>query len=345
MTLIKRSIYIIIYYIAVGTFTTLSFSALLTSYANTQTLQNGLTQESIYFSIQAEHAPSVKVNQLLDELKKQSSSFLLYKDEGNSYAKSIYLHNYIFPMMTSSERQITSIPPGNVILDKSLLNNTVIHENDLFFLYNGKYYKVKDSFIWINKYINIDSKFFVALEQDQISSGQYSVDGINLTKLEVALNELNQKTSISYSIIPATQSYTERIRLALQDQAFIVIVFAVSLLLMLLSIFGTTVSWIQSRRDELRTRHLVGATASDLRKWLLKEYWPLLLFSFTIGCVLAWVIAKMEIFNAIIKEVSVWGSLLSFLFCLIIGTLTAIISIYRYGYKNRKSELEEALLP
>jgi len=345
LTLFKKSLYLIIYYIAVATFTALSFSTILTSYKNTQFLQDGLTQNSLYFSIQENSNSGVSVGQVIEALEQHSNSFLIYKDLGNHYAKSIYLNQYSFPLKTLGEQPIDSIQPGQIILDQSLLNNAIIKDGTPQFLYNGKHYVILESFTWINKYINIDSRFFVALTQEESAIGNYSIDGVTQSNLKTALDQLSKNNPISYSIHSATQSFQERFQLVLQDQSFVMIIFAVALLLMTLSIFGTTISWIQSRKDELRIRHLVGATSTNLRMWLLKEYWILLSFSFVIGVFIAWLIVRWGMFSAIIQEVTLMGIFISFIFCSVLGTLTALLSTYRKFYNNWRNTKEEVLLP
>ncbi|GGN94037.1 ABC transporter permease [Saccharibacillus kuerlensis] len=340
MFFIKKSLYLIVYYIVVATFTCLAFSSLLTSYANTKVLQNGLSDNSLQFVINTGTAGAVSDltnEQLIKQLEKNTDSFLLYKDEDNFFAKSVYLHNAELPFPMDSGQSLDTFQPNSIVLDRSLMNNTTVRDGKYYFSYQGRSYEVLDSFAWINKYMYRDSNLFVSLNLEKPAFGSYSIDGISESNLESLLSlwTAERPEAFSFSITPAVSGFMDRFVLTMRDQAFIIMVFGVALLLMMLSTLGTTLSWVQAKKDEIQARHLVGANAGQIRFWLLKEYWIVLLLSFFIGNGLAWLIAKWGVFHELIREVTLFGSLISFLFCLAIGTLTALISTSRYDKRKR----------
>lgn len=348
MFFLKRSLYLIIYYVVVATFTCLSFSALLTSYASTEVIQNGLTKNALQFNIHtgaAGASSDLKNKHLIERLEQGSDSFVLYKDQDNYYAKSVYLHQAKLPFPLDHGPSPDSLPANQILLDRGLMNNTIVRDGQPYFYYQGQAYPVFDSFVWVNSYMHRNSNILITLDPEKPAYGPYSIDGISETDLNALLGQWmsEQPEAFSYSIEPAVAGFMDRFMLALRDQAFIVIVFGIALLLMMLSTLGTTMSWVQSKTDEIQARHLVGANAWQIRFWLLREYAVVLLLSFIIGNVLAWLIAKWGIFHELIREVTLLGSLLALLFCMIIGTLTALISTSRYD--KRKRTRKKVVLP
>ncbi|MGE7093782.1 FtsX-like permease family protein [Lysinibacillus sp. NPDC048646] len=338
MTFFNRSIYIIIYLVAVSTFTCLAFSSILTSYENTKNLQNGLSENSIQVSIQSNMGETnLTNNDMLDKLVNASDSFLLYKELGTYYGKEIYLHNTIFPFETASNRKDINFFIDSIIIDQALLNNTITKNDTQYFLFKGKYYEVIDSFIKVKKDINQDSSFFTALNIQDSLIGNYVIDGIPKQTLENILNEFvaTFNGDLTYSIDSLSLNFKDRISLVFKDQILIIFILLLTILLIVMNTIGTIIAWIDSRKDEIKTRYLVGASSFQIQFWLLKEYWLILISSFLIGTIAAIIVFNFGFLNYLIKEVNIYGIFISLCFCFFIGTLTAIISItYHYTKKS-----------
>lgn len=337
---IKRSLYLVIFYIAVALFTCLAFSAFLESYANTAVLQNGLTKDAMRVEILPGKAGAVsdlKNKELIEQFEQKSDWFVLYKDEDNPYGKATYLHHAKLPLLKDQADSPELLPKDHVILDESLLSSTTIRGDERFFLYQSRSYKVLDTFVRAQRYIHWDSNVFVSLDPARPAYGFYSIDGISKADLESLLGswQAQRPEAFSYSVKPVISGVKDRLQIALQDQALVAMGFGVCMLLMMLSTLGTTLSWVQAKKDEIQARHLVGAYAAQIRFWLLREYWMVLLFSFAVGGILAWLVAKWGVFNTMIQEVTPLGSFVSLLFCFVIGTLTALIATVRYDRKSR----------
>lgn len=342
MYLIKRSLYLIIFYIAVALFTCLSFSSLITSYADTKVIQNGLTKNAVQLVIAPDSSGAVSSltnEQFIERLKEKSKTFVLFKDEDNLYAKSTYLHHVKFPLLADSDRSQSPelFPENHVILDDSLMTSTTVRNDKRLFLYQGRSYEVLDSFVWVNKYMYRDSNIFLSLDLERPAYGTFLIDGISESNLDHLLSKWHSERpeDFVYTVRPSVSGFLDRLILSLRDQAFIVMVFGICMLLMMISTLGTTLSWVQAKKDEIQARHLVGASSVQLRFWLLRQYSCILLFSFILGNILAWLIAKWGIFDSLIRDVTLFGSFVSLLFCFVIGILTALISTARYDKRMR----------
>ncbi|OWA35337.1 hypothetical protein B9G55_11845 [Saccharibacillus sp. O16] len=337
---IKRSLYLMIFYIAVALFTCLAFSAFLESYTNTAVLQDGLTKDAMRVEILPGHSGAdsdLKNEEFIRQLEQKANSFVLYKDEDNPYGETLYLHHRKLPMLADQADSPERLPKDHAILDENLLSSTTIRGDKRFFLYQSHSYEVLDTFVRQDKSIHWDHNVFVSLDPARPAYGFYSIDGIPKSDLESLLGswQAQRPEAFTYSVKPVISGIKDRLQIALQDQALVAMGFGVCMLLMMLSTLGTTLSWVQAKKDEIQARHLVGAYAAQIRFWLLRQYWMVLLLSFVIGSLLAWLIAKWGIFDTLIREVTLFGSFVSLLFCFVIGTLTALIATVRYDRKSR----------
>jgi len=341
---VKRSLYLIIYYVVVTAFTCLSFSAFFASYTSTKVLQDGLTSESLKFSIMDEQAlennsSAELTNQtLIQQIESNSNSFLLYKGKETSSVRNVYLNQFSLPLPMKNGQKVQKMPEHSIILDHDLLHSTFDQNGESYFSYRGQDYKVIGSFDKENKYIYRNSSLFVSFPLEESAIGEYTVEGVSRETLGTILNKITaEDPSLSYSIRPMISGFKDRMILALRDQTFVAIVFGISIFLIVLSTLGTTLAWLQSKRDEIQARSLVGANQNDIRLWLIKEYLIVLAISFLIGNILAQWVVKSGSFYEIIPETTVTGSFFSLLFFFLIGTCTVLFSTWISSKKAQRS--------
>lgn len=340
--LLKKSLYIIIYYITVAVFSCLAFSSLVVSFEKTNQLQDGLGIESLQVNIQEQEIDessnsNFKTADLIESLKEISiSPFIMYKDTGTPHGKEFYVHNSKLPLVKENAENI----PNTVYLDKSFEKNSIEKKNNHYFIYKSIPYKVVGIYEQQRKNINQNSVFLAAMDITANGLGMYYIDGIHPSDMNKVVEHLeNREIFVDATIIPMKKTMKERITLVAKDQAVVLILLIVTLILIGMNTIGVTINWILSRNDEIYVRYLVGGTTRKINWWLLKEYWLILIFSFVIGFILAMMLLKIGIFKYVVSEIDRYGIGLAFVFCLIIGTLTKIISlllVYRGKNKFRK---------
>lgn len=336
-TLVKKSIYIIIYYIAVAAFSCLAFSALLNSYKATGILQDGLGDESLQVSIVSPSGESsMTTGQFVDELLAMNPSpFLLYKDNGSNYGVEYSIHNRELPFSVKTISRDEESPV--MILDEALLHNTATQNGDKIFLYKSKPYHVIATFDKQEKNINQDSSFYASLDKQADVTGTYYIDGLEAEEITKTLDTLvSGNTELNYQMLPLKKTVKERVALVIQDQALVVILLAATLFLIAINTIGTTLAWIHSRNDEIYARYLVGATFKNLQWWLLKDYWLIVAGSFAAGLAVSFIIVQSGVFNYVVNDLNIIGIAIALVFCLILGTMTEIISTL-WDYRKKET--------
>lgn len=316
----------------------MSFSALSESYQNTGVLQNGLSENSLAVYINALNGkPTATTGSLIHKLgENENNSFVLYKDIGLNYGKEFFLYNKEFPfsIKTYAKNIKTNLPI--IILEQSLLHNTVTKNNKIYFLYRNEPYEVVGNYKRKQKNINQDSSFFVAMDLKVDAVGTYYIDGLSYQTVSTALERLKQEDqTLDFAIQPLQKNFQERVSLVIQDQAVIVILLIVTFFLIAINTVGTTIAWLDARRDESYARFLVGATFKNIHWWLLKEYWFILVGSFALGLTVSSGIIQFGIFRYVVTNLNNYGVGLAFLFCFVLGTLTEIISTFWEQRKKR----------
>lgn len=319
-----------------ATFTCLSFSALSESYDNTGILQNGLSEDSLIVSISAENGESTATTGSFLEVlgASEAQSFLVYKDIGSHYGIEFFLKNKTFPLPIQTDEKNLSTNQPIIILDQSLLHNTVIRNGKAYFLYKNEQYEVMGNYQRKEKNVNQDSSFFATMDQEADSTGTYYIDGLSYQEVSNAFKKLKQKDqTLDFAMFPLQINFQDRISLVVQDQAVIVILLVVTFFLIAINTISTTIAWLDARRDESYARFLVGATFNNVQWWLLKEYWLILAGSFAFGLIISYGIIKSGIFRYVVTNLNIYGVGLALLFCFVLGTLTEIISTF---WKQRK---------
>lgn len=336
--LIKRSIYIIIYYVTVAAFSCLSFSSLVVSFEKTGSLPDGLSSESLQITIQSSDEASISnvtTGSFIKTIKEMTNTpFVMHKDTGTPNGKEFYVYKKKLPLVNYKP---ISNNTAIIYLDTSLKNNSISMDGKNYFIYKNTTYEVVGTYKRQRKNINQNSAFFASMDVNAGITGSYYIDGISSEDMFRVMEKLrNDDTSIEVGVVPMRQTLKERMTLVVKDQTVVIILLVITFFLIGISTIGTTMGWINSRKDEIYARYLVGGTFKNIQWWLLKDYWMILLVSFTIGLFISYIIIKINIFNYVVNEIDIYGILFAFIFCFILGTLTELISSL-WDYRKKET--------
>ncbi|UTR16780.1 hypothetical protein MM221_09820 [Salipaludibacillus sp. LMS25] len=338
MTLLKKSLYIIAYYSLVATFSCLAFSSIIESYEKTAILPDGLSADSLRLEIHSDEQDEGKLAttaQLIDQLRAQSGqSFLLYKEVDKRFGKSFFLHEHELPISTVDWQKLSAEKPV-ALLDLSIKHHAIEREGKKYFSYKNKDYEVMDLFIPRESVIDFNRSFLISLDQTANILGVYDIDGLSASTVSQALTALQEDIpSLMFDLHPLQPTFKERLTHVVQDQLIIIIMLSVTIIFIGMSTIGTTMAWIDSRRDEIYARYLVGARFRDVQWWLLKEYLLVLGGSFAIGAICAFLLISSDMFNKVVTLFDGRGLITALIFCLIIGTLTLLLATWLGQFKT-----------
>ncbi|MED3646644.1 FtsX-like permease family protein [Halalkalibacterium halodurans] len=329
MTLLKKSLYIIAYYIVVATFSCLAFSSLIDSYEQTATLPDGLSPDSLRITIYLEEADKelLTTDQFIEQLMSQGDQpFLLYKDVDMAYGKFFYLQQRDLPVSKVDWMQAYEDQPV-AVLDHAMKHNIIEKGEKKYFRYNNQDYEVIDLFTPKNHVMELERSFFISLDPTTNIAGVYNIDGLSPNTVNQALMSLQEEVpALLFEINPLQPTMKERIEYVLEDQFIVIIILIVTISFIGMSTIGITSAWIDSRRDEIFARYLVGARFKDIQWWLLREYLIVLTGSFTIGAICALLLVSVNAFDKVVTVFDGRGLMTSLAFCLTIGTSTLIIA-------------------
>ncbi|MBM7717628.1 ABC-type antimicrobial peptide transport system permease subunit [Bacillus thermophilus] len=331
MTLLKKSFYIIAYYMVVATFSCLAFSSLINSYERTAILPDGLSANSLRVTIQSaeEEIEKRTAGNLIEELESKSNRpFLLFKEVDMAYGKYFYLHQHDLPVSTVDWDQVPKEQPV-AVLDKAMIHNVTEKNGKKYFRYNSRDYEVMDLFTPKEVMTELERSFFISLDPTINITGVYDIDGLSLNTVRQALISLQKDIpSLHFEVNPLHPSMKERIDYVIEDQMVIVVMLLVTMIFIGMSTIGTTTAWIDSRRDEIYARYLVGARFKDIQWWLLKDYLFVLIGSFAAGAVIAFLLIAVNAFDKVVNAFDERGLMVAFVFCLFIGILTLVTATW-----------------
>jgi len=346
-SLLRKSKYLICFYVVIALFSTLSFSVFLSMFELSEPLHDGLSQESISVRIglsEFDAQTSLTVGELLTALKATSGTeFLLYKNNGimdGPSARSFYLYNHDFPLeidiLQERNEHIRS-----VMMDKMLLPNARYESGNYYFLYRGYEYQVIGTFQQAAVIGGAD--FFTEIDVETSILGVYAIDGLSTHDISEAVRTLQMRDSnLIAEFIPLERTLTARMIIVLQASFFVIVAMILALIFIGLGTLTHTVSWLELRQNEINVRYLVGATTQNIQRWLLKEYFLIISGSFAIGCLLAFLIWQTDIFYQIMPNFHLLGIGFAFMLCLILGLLTEGISVQLNGRKRGVLRKEKA---
>jgi len=331
--LLKKSIYLISYFIVISIFGCLSFSALASSFNQTENLSNGLNQDSLGLVVYSPYNETdILIEDLLTTLEtSEDTSYLVYKDDGTNYGKKVYLHNKEFPLISDLEKE-TFKGLDCAVIDNLLISNIIQENNKEYFLYNGKKYEVLGKFKGEMKNLNPDSLFFVSLNTQESLLGNYSIDGLSVNIISSTLEELKKiDSNLEFELYSLYPTLPDRILLTIQDQLLIIILMVIVLILISINTIDNTLLWYDSRKEEIYARYLVGATNKNLHFWLIAEYLYIITGSFICGTIIAYLAWRTKILVYIVPSFNVIGIIFTFILCFLIGMATVFIIITNKG--------------
>jgi len=141
------------------------------------------------------------------------------------------------------------------------------------------------------------------------------------------IQEKNPKAEIQKEMLELTM--TSVFRQLAGDQFIIVAAMLLVLLVILLNITTITSLWLEGKKREIFVKKLSGGTASGIVGDLFFNYLGINLLAYTIGACVSVLFARQEWFGGLPTRFSCGSVVLSFLFCLSVGSVFGAVVIYR----------------
>lgn len=328
----QKSFYLFIYYIVFTVFVCLVFSSLATSFENSGKLEDGLTEQSFQLTVSQEQSPSVTVKEWLDTVRKKDDSFLVMKRDASYVSKEIFLQNY--PFRLASDEKIGGLPNQSAFVDESYKQNFNEGSGKPSLRAFGKVYTVYATFNNPNDSLRMNSTIYYTMNQKAKFEGDFLIDGIEKKKLQEVVHTFQmQHEGVDLELTSNQLSLMERITFVFKEQMILLIVLMLTLILILINTIATIITWIESRKEEIHIRYMVGGSYQRIQWGLLKDYWFIIFSSFIIGTIIAYAIYQIQLFDTLIHTFRFDAVLYTFIFCFVLGTSIAYPSI-RYYYQT-----------
>jgi hypothetical protein len=323
----RKSLLIVIQLTTISAVSCLGFSAIYQTYKNTSIPINGLSSDCIMIDFGHENTKPLYVKDLVNSLMKSDINKVgIYKEYFNTWLGVFQygVHNPLFDY-----DQDVLLGSNVAVIDASLsLNIEKENGNDFIDVNNIKH---KVLHVMTHEYFDIkySANYFTSMSVDELLTGAFYFDGVELSKIERAINQIS-KTPINYSIIyPFQMPVKERIKIMLASQYMVVFSMFLCYLLMLTSFFGIVIAWIQSKAKQIRVHVIVGADKWRVFKFLLKEFIYITFGSFLVGAISSILIYQVGLWNDIMQGINVTGALVSFSVCLVIGVINIFIAFIK----------------
>lgn len=343
-SLLRKSRYLICFYVMIALFSTLSFSVILSMYERAGRLHDGISQDGILVRLDSLYSDSdvtLTVNDFINALKDiNNTDFLLYQNIGHE-AQAFYLWDREFPLVVEWLQEENIGKMDLVIIDELLLPNARYEAGRHYLWYYGHDYQVIGTFQ--RDEIMGGTLFFFPIDEEAPLLGTYVIDGLSIEVISVSVQQLQGiDSNLTVEFMPLERTFSDRMLIVVQVSFFVVVALVLALILIGFGTMTHTITWLELRRNEINVRYLVGATTRHIQRWLLKEYLFIISCSFVLGSAVAFLIWQTGLFHIIMPDFHLLGIGISFVLCLILGLLTEGISTQLNGRKRSVLRKEKA---
>lgn len=323
----QKSLLIVIQLTTISAVSCLGFSAIYQTYKNTSIPINGLSSDCIMIDFGHENTKPLYVKELVNSLMESGVKKTgIYKEYDHTWL-GVFQYGVCNPLFDYDKNILLG---SNVaVIDASLSLNTEKEHGIDYIDVNNIKHKVLHAMTHEYFDIKYSAHYFTSMSVDELLTGAFYFDGVELSKIERAINQIS-KTPINYSIIyPFQIPVKERIKSMLASQYMVVSAMFLCYLLMLTSFFGIVIAWIQSKAKQIKVHVIVGADKWRVFRFLLKEFIYITFGSFLVGAISSILIYQVGLWNDIMQGINVTGALVSFLVCLVIGVTNIFIAFIK----------------
>ncbi len=335
--LLKWSMPLILIFVSISFFVSMSFSVLRSAFMNEITLENYLSPMSLKIDISG---ASVADEEPLSLLCGIPQSVLFYKEYpfSNGYAViSLGKIADIVPMLEGRfilSEDINHRCPVAVI-GKGLVESLITTDSKRFIVHEMHDYEVvgimgleRQESVWDNIYfVN-----FNAVTRP-ILNGTFYLDARNkrdtletFRRIEASVNDTWSGAVISGE--PVSLGFKTPLFRALHEEELTVKVIITVVFSLALNTVSITSYWLIPRQRELAVKKLVGYHNTRMALEVIKQYVVLVSLAFCIGLFFYVLILYLDIFDILDSSVYLSTTIISFVFCLLIGIATACVPIY-----------------
>lgn len=344
----KKSIFIIITFTVISFIFSLFTSFFQSIYSVNKENTDFLSENALKIRVQDVPTLNKKDFQFFQSLNK---NILMYKDLSKPLYKGIYFSGNKTPKVPmKSGRFFTKEDFENdtklAIVGSEVFTNCTVEDNKHYFDdESGRYLVIgvmgsddKKTYLDSSVYVNLNSVFQKG--EFDYSSGFYYID---CGKESIATFEKFKKYLTSKRLNIVVESFEDdRLKspfLDLLSGAFSGFVFiALILVCLALNTVSLTTDWIENKEKELAIRKTFGGTDKQISRRILLEYEFIVTSSFILGFILYVIFIKSKIFDIPNMKVYFFSSAITYIFCLIVGRVTAIVPM-RKAMKLEVSEI------
>jgi len=326
---------------SVSIFVSLCFTTIAEGYKQTVTLSDFLSEKHVQAQIYTDE--NIRISDLVDSARRDTANnFFIYKNFESTAdtGKAVYFKgkNNFNPHMVEG-RNFTEADfidkTNTVLIEESIINKCVVINGKRYYSFNHQNYEVIGVYQSPEKLMNKDSLFYLnlssELQQDYSINGLYFFDSLGLQECKSMLSTIEK---IEYEVYPYELSFSQSVNIVFNNIGIVIVILCISILLILLNIFGATYAWILNKYKEISIRKLAGATDTHIRFYTLSSYFIILLTSFIIGSAFSYAILKIQIFSFLPHNVNFIGIIASFVFSLLLGFSTLYLCLQHISKKE-----------
>lgn len=335
----KGSRFLVIIFISISFFITLSFSAIQTTISNERTENNFLG--SYFTKIRIIKSEQFK-KENLNYFNEIPEDFIMLREYTFSGGFGVLFKGSYEPKPPLIEGRFINRDDIEkhkkvIVIGKALVDKCTREGNNLYFIHENQPYEVIGIMGSKNKESGLDSQYyfnFSSLVNDEINftlDGTYFLDAGENTRM--LYNRIEKKVKL---IDPSAQMETEienkkavpLYRVIMDEKESFKIIIAVVIVLALNTI-NTTRNWLESRKTELAVRKMVGINNKSLILRVIVQYEIVITVSFFIGFILYSSIIATKLISFLDGQVYFISSIIGYMFCLIVGLITCIYPIFK----------------
>ncbi|MFX0549571.1 ABC transporter permease [Hathewaya histolytica] len=269
-----------------------------------------------------------------------NKDILMYKDLSKPIYKGIYFSGDKTPNVPMKNGRFfnrTDFQDNKkvAVIGKEVLKEcSDIHGKHYLNTETGQYlvigimgYKDKETYLDDSIYLNLNSIF--KENELNFSTGSYYIDAgkdtiKTVNKFTTHLKSKYQSANITSFVDDSIESPFMDI---LRGTANILGLTILIVLCLALNTVSLTTEWIESKQRELAIRKAYGGTDKAISKRIIIEYELIVTTSFILGFILYVISVKLNILGLFNGRIYFLSTIIAFLFCLIVGAITAIIPI------------------
>lgn len=337
--IIKKSKFVILFSFIISICILLLAAGFVSSYQNNNKSFNYLSEDYCEISVSSNQNNNLSINDFINKLSKYGNDFTILK-ESDTKVYGVYSDSSNFSPNIVEGRNLNESDfesnCNSIIINETLKDRCYFENNEMFYIFNSTVYRVVGVFEEDNNIKGNALAYYNLLntqgKDDNYIVGNFYVDFGENT--ESILDDLSNDVNIDIVRQNDKISLSEKLILLIFSQQTTLSSFILIIIMAFLNSIGMIVNWIDSRKDEIKSKFVCGALKSEIIVEFVLQFYAITIISFIFVCAL--IIPLLCVLKSV--TVAMLSMVSSLVFVLLLSVISVVILSLVINNEFRKSE-------